>query len=124
MSTQVADLEAMGRDLGEAITETPEYRAFERAQRAVEEDDEAQEKISAFEQIRQDFMIAREAGSATQEDVEEVKQAQQELHSLPVMKEYLEAQEAMQDRLESLNEAISEPLSVDFGGEAGGCCHD
>ena len=124
MSTQVADLEAMGRDLGEAIAETTEYRAFEEAQRAVEEDDEAQQKISEFEQVRQDFMIAREAGSATEEDVKEVKRAQQELHSLPAMKEYLEAQEAMQERLESLNEAISEPLSVDFGGEAGGCCHD
>ena len=114
----------MGRELGEAIADTPEYQAFEEAQRAVEEDDETQQKISEFEQIRQDFMIAREAGSATEEDVKEVKRAQQELHSLPAMKEYLEAQEAMQERLESLNEAISEPLSVDFGGEAGGCCHD
>ena len=124
MSTQVADLEAMGRELGEAIADSPEYRAFEEAQQAVEEDDEAQQKISEFERIRKDFMIAREAGSATEEDVKEVKRAQQELHSLPVMKEYLEAQEAMQERLESLNEAISEPLAVDFGGEAGGCCHD
>ncbi len=124
MSTQAVDLEAMGRELGEAIAESPEYQAFEEAQRAVENDDEAQEKISEFEQLRQDFVVARQTGSATEEDVEKVQRAQQELHSLPVMKEYLEAQEAMQERLEELNEAISEPLSVDFGGEAGGCCHD
>lgn len=124
MSTQAVDLEAMGRELGEAIAESPEYQAFEEAQRAVENDDEAQEKISEFEQLRQDFVVARQTGDATEEDVQEVQRAQQELHSLPVMREYLEAQEAMQERLEDLNEAISEPLSVDFGGEAGGCCQD
>ena len=124
MSTQAVDLETMGRELGEAVAESPEYQAFEEARRAVENDDEAQEKISEFEQLRQDFVIARQTGDAGEEDVQEVQRAQQELHSLPVMKEYLEAQEAMQERLESLNEAISEPLSVDFGGEAGGCCQD
>lgn len=114
----------MGRELGEAIAESPEYQAFEEAQRAVENDDEAQRKISEFEQLRQEFVVARQTGDATEDDVEEVQRAQRELHSLPVMKEYLEAQEAMQERLEALNEAISEPLSVDFGGEAGGCCND
>jgi len=43
---------------------------------------------------------------------------------MPVMEEYLNAQEALQSQLESVNRAISEPLAVDFGGEAGGCCHD
>jgi cell fate (sporulation/competence/biofilm development) regulator YlbF (YheA/YmcA/DUF963 family) len=43
---------------------------------------------------------------------------------MPKMATYLDAQEALQDRLESVNEAISEPLAVDFGGEAGGCCQD
>ena len=124
MSTQVVDLEAMGRELGEAVAESLEYQAFEEAQRAVENDEEAQEKISEFEQLRQDFVVARQTGNATEADVEEVQRAQQELHSLPVMEEYLEAQEAMQERLEALNEAISEPLAVDFGGEAGGCCQD
>ena len=129
MSTELvdgesADLEAMGRELGEAVAETPEYRAFEAAREAVENDDEAQQKIAEFERLRQEFMVARQTGDATDEDVQRVKQTQRELHALPVMKEYLEAQEAMQERLESLNEAISDPLSVDFGGEAGGCCQD
>jgi cell fate (sporulation/competence/biofilm development) regulator YlbF (YheA/YmcA/DUF963 family) len=40
------------------------------------------------------------------------------------MAEYLDAQEELQDKLESVNMAISEELAVDFGGEAGGCCQD
>jgi cell fate (sporulation/competence/biofilm development) regulator YlbF (YheA/YmcA/DUF963 family) len=118
------DLESMGRRLGERIAETSEYRAFEEAKAAVEQDDEAQERITEFEQRRSDFMVARQMGNASQEDLRELQEAQQELHSLPVMEEFLVAQDRLQDRLEAVNEAISDPLAVDFGGEAGGCCQD
>jgi cell fate (sporulation/competence/biofilm development) regulator YlbF (YheA/YmcA/DUF963 family) len=121
---QDADLESLGRELGEAIARTPEYREFEAAREAVEADDEAQAQIEEFEQIRQEFMAARNTGSASESDVQRVKEAQAELHSLPVMADFLTAREALVDRLEDVNEAISEPLGVDFGGEAGGCCHD
>ena len=124
MSTQTTPLEELGHELGEAIADTPEYRAFEEAKAAVEADEEAQERISAFEQLREEFMFARQAGQATQEDLEEVQRKQEELHSLPVMETYLDAQDDLQARLEDVNRAISEPLAVDFGGEAGGCCKD
>lgn len=114
----------MGRELGDAIAELPEYEAFEAARQAVQADDEAQEKIQAFEQVRQQFALARQTGQAGEEDLEAVQEAQEELHSLPVMAEFLEAQEVLVDRLEDVNKAISEPLAIDFGGEAGGCCHD
>ncbi|MFC7070299.1 YlbF family regulator [Halobaculum lipolyticum] len=117
-------VDALARELGDAIAETSEYRRFEEAKAAVREDEEAQERISEFEQLRQEFAMARQAGRADQETLEQVQEAQQSLHALPVMKEYVEAQDELQDRLEGLNEAISEGLLVDFGGEAGGCCQD
>ncbi|WP_115865260.1 YlbF family regulator [Halorussus litoreus] len=117
-------VEQLGVELGEAITETPEYRRFEETKQAVEEDDEAQQKVQEFEELRQEFMLARQTGEATQEDIQEVQQAQQELHNLPVMADYLEAQEVLENKLEAVNEAISEPLAVDFGQQAGGCCED
>jgi cell fate (sporulation/competence/biofilm development) regulator YlbF (YheA/YmcA/DUF963 family) len=118
------DVETLGRELGEVIADLPEYQAFEEAKAAVEESDEAQAQIEAFEEIRQEFMLARQTGDATQEDLHEVQRAQQELHEIPVMAEYLEAQSELDARLEAVNEAISEPLAVDFGEEAGGCCKD
>ncbi|WP_327052218.1 YlbF family regulator [Halomicrococcus gelatinilyticus] len=117
-------VERLATELGEAIVETPTYQRFEEAKEAVENDEEAQERIKEFEQIRQEFMLARQTGEATQESVQKVQEAQQELHALPVMDEYLDAQDELQSRLETLNEAISEPLAVDFGGEAGGCCEN
>jgi cell fate (sporulation/competence/biofilm development) regulator YlbF (YheA/YmcA/DUF963 family) len=124
MSVQTDQLDDLGRNLGEAIAETPEYEAFEEAKSDVEADDAVQSQIAAFHAVRDEYMQARQAGEASQELVREVQSAQKELHAMPKMAAYLDAQEALQDRLESVNEAISEPLAVDFGGEAGGCCHD
>lgn len=124
MSIETARIEELGRELGEAIAETPEYDAFEEAKSAVENDETTQEKIQEFEQQRQEFMLARQVGDASQEDLQDLQRAQQELHALPVMEEYLEAQSRLAERLESVNEAISEPLEVDFGEQVGDCCQE
>jgi len=124
MSVQQDRLEELGRELGDAITETPEYQAFEETKAAVEADDDVQEQIAEFQERRDHYMHARQMGNATEENLRKVQEAQEELHSMPEMASYLDAQERLQDRLEAVNEAISEPLAVDFGGEAGGCCHD
>ncbi|AFK19426.1 YlbF family regulator [Haloferax mediterranei ATCC 33500] len=124
MSTQTTRLEELGRELGEAIADHPKYEAYEEAKAAVEADDEVQELITEFNRLREEFNVARQMGEATQEGLQKVQAAQEELHSKPVMEEYLLAQAELVGELEKVNEAISEPLSVDFGGEAGGCCHD
>jgi cell fate (sporulation/competence/biofilm development) regulator YlbF (YheA/YmcA/DUF963 family) len=123
-SDEQAEIEDLGRELGERIARTAEYERFEAAREAVQRDEEVQAKIDEFEQIRAEFMQARETGQATNSGLKKVQEAQAELHSMPVMSEFLDAQEELTDTLEAVNEAISEPLAVDFGGEAGGCCQD
>lgn len=124
MSVETSRLEDMGRELGEAIADLPEYESFEEAKAAVEESEEAQEQIAEFEQEREEFMRARQSGEASQDDLAELQRKQQELHQVPVMAEFLEAQAELEDRLERVNEAISEDLALDFGEFAGGCCKD
>ena len=124
MSVEQASLEDLGRELGEQIARTTEYERFEEAREAVQRDEDVQAKIDEFEQLRAEFMQARETGQATNSGLQKVQAAQDELHSMPVMREFLDAQDDLTDTLETVNEAISEPLAVDFGGEAGGCCQD
>ena len=124
MSVETSVLADLGRKLGEAIAETPEYETFEAAKDAVEKSDQAQELIGEFEGKREEFLMARQAGDATQADLAELQRAQRELHSVPEMAEYLEAQAELNARLERVNDAISEPLVMDFGESAGGCCQD
>ncbi|SFR44459.1 MULTISPECIES: YlbF family regulator [Halorubrum] len=124
MSVEQVSIEDLGRELGERIAETPEYERFEEARAAVQRDEEVQSRIDEFEQLRAEFMQARQTGQATNDGLQRVQEAQDELHAMPVMSEYLDAQDELEDTLEAVNEAISEPLAVDFGGEAGGCCQD
>jgi len=120
-----AEVEALGRELGEAITELPAYERYAAAKADVESHEEAQERIAEVEQLREEFMLARQIGEASQEDLQTLQSAQESLHELPVMEEYLEAQADLVGHLEAINEAISEPLTgLDFGEEAGGCCVD
>jgi len=114
----------LAAELGEAVADLPAYERFVEAKAAVENSPEAQEKVREFEELRQEFMMARESGDATNEDLRELQRAQEELHDVPVMSDYLQAQSELELTLQELNEAISEPLSVDFGEKAGGCCQE
>ncbi len=119
-----AEVERLATELGAAIADLPAYREFEAAKAAVEADDEVQERIGEFERLREEFAVARQTGQADEAALQEVRNAQEQLHSMPKMERYLAAQEQLEERLETFNEAISAPLAVDFGGEAGGCCQD
>ncbi|PSP38375.1 regulator [Halobacteriales archaeon SW_8_65_20] len=114
----------LASDLGAAVQRLGSYERFTAAKEAVESDEEAQAKIQEFEQLREEFMMARQSGDASNEDLRELQAAQERLNELPVMAEYLDAQEQMETELQELNKMISAPLSVDFGEKAGGCCQD
>ncbi|MFC6732447.1 MULTISPECIES: YlbF family regulator [unclassified Haladaptatus] len=124
MSVETARLEDMGTELGKAIAESPEYKRFEETKEAVENSEEAQRRVQEFEQLRQEFMLARQSGEATQEDLHQLQNAQADLHDLPVMDDYLSAQADLDAKLAAVNDAISAELAVDFGEKAGGCCQD
>lgn len=119
-----SDALSTAQQLGEAISDLPEYEQFLETQQAVEQSEEAQEKIAEFEQVRSEFMLSRQSGTATQEDLRELQTLQGELNEIPVMAEHLEAKNRLEARLAELNDMISQPLAIDFGQEAGGCCEE
>lgn len=117
-------VDELASQLGDAIAELPEYQRFLDAKERVEASEAAQEKIREFEQVRQEFLLARQTGDATQQDVRELQAAQEDLNEVPEMADYLAAQSELELRLADLDERISEPLAVDFGETAGGCCQE
>ena len=116
--------EDLAGDLGSAIADTPEYERFAEAKAEVERSPEAQEKVQEFERLRDEFMLARQTGEATQEDLQNLQNAQQELHEIPAMAEFLEAQNRLDARLERISDAVSVELDFDFGDRIGACCQD
>lgn len=125
VETKSADrVEDLASELGEAIAESDTYERFMAATSAVEADETAQRQIEAFEDRRDEFVLARQQGDATEEDLRALQRAQAELHDLPVMSEYLEAKAGLERKLQKVNQIVSDPLLVDFGETAGGCCQD
>lgn len=122
--TAGTDAERLATALGEAITDLPEYQAYLDAKADVEADEQARERIEEFEQVRQEYMLARQTNRAEESDRRALRDAKQRLHALPVMKTYLRKQAALETRLGELDDLISEPLTVEFGQQAGGCCQD
>jgi cell fate (sporulation/competence/biofilm development) regulator YlbF (YheA/YmcA/DUF963 family) len=118
------DVKELASELGETITQLSTYQRFREAKEAVENNEEAQEKVRQFEAQREEFMLARQNGNATNEDLRELQAAQEELHDVPVMSDFLEVQSELELELQELNEMISAPLAIDFGEKAGGCCQD
>jgi cell fate (sporulation/competence/biofilm development) regulator YlbF (YheA/YmcA/DUF963 family) len=119
-----AAVDDLATDLGEAITGLPVYESFLEAKESVEADPELQEEIQSFERLREEFVMARQAGDATNEDLRKLHRTQEELHDHPKMATFLEAKSELELRLQELNELVSDPLAVDFGQTAGGCCED
>lgn len=116
--------EELAGELGTAIADTAEYERFVEAKATVEQSPDAQEKVREFEQLRDEFVQARKTGEATQDDLKTLQSTQQELHEVPEMAEFLEAQEALDARLERLNDEIAADLAIDFGDRIGSCCQD
>jgi cell fate (sporulation/competence/biofilm development) regulator YlbF (YheA/YmcA/DUF963 family) len=123
-TTPEAQATELAEELGEAITELPAYEAFVEAKAAIQADPELQREMASFEQLREEFLMARETGTASNEDLRELQAAQEELHDNPTMNAYLRAKSDIELRLQEIDHIISEPLDVEFGQTAGGCCQD
>ena len=123
-TTPAERADELAEDLGDAIAEMPAYQEFVEAKAAVEADEELQAEIREFERLREEFMMARQTGDATNDDLRELQSAQEELHGKPKMKAYLQAQSEIELKLQELDQLISEPLEIEFGQKAGGCCED
>ena len=121
---ETVDVDELATELGEAISGLPVYQRYLEAKAKVENDADAQRAIEEFEGLREEFQMARQTGRATQEDLRKVQEAQEELHEIPSMSEYLEVQNELELRLQEINEIVSDELDVDFGQKAGGCCED
>ena len=117
-------VDQLATELGESIAQLPVYQRYLQAKAKVENDADAQRAIEEFEQLREEFQLARQTGQATQEDLRKVQEAQEELHDIASMSEYLEVQNELELRLQEINELVSDQLAVDFGEKAGGCCQD
>ena len=123
----------MARELGKKIQQEESYVALMNAQKAVEEDDELQEKIAEFNMKR--YELTQEITKADRDDkkIEELDKVVHELYDVATNHEKMVAYNNAQDEFNDMFEFVLHIIQMSATGEdpdsiekpeAGGCSGD
>ena len=123
----------MARELGKKIQQEESYIALTNAQRAVEEDDELQEKIAEFNMKR--YELTQEITKADRDDkkIEELDKVVRELYDVATNHEKMLAYNNAQDEFNEMFEYVLHIIQMSATGddpdtierpEQGGCSGD
>lgn len=120
--TEGEALEA-ARGLAAALAATSAYQTFDRAQSQMRRDREAQAAIRSFQEKQQDLAWQLQYGLVGEDGRQELGRLRQEMLAQPVVREYVEAQEALSQLCQEVSELISEEIGLSFAASCGpGCC--
>ncbi|MBR3963524.1 MAG: YlbF family regulator [Oscillospiraceae bacterium] len=123
----------MARELGKKIQQEESYIALSNAQRAVEEDDELQEKIAEFNMKR--YELTQEITKSERDDkkIEELDKVVHELYDVATNHEKMVAYNDAQDEFNEMFEYVLHIIQMSATGddpdtiarpEQGGCSGD
>lgn len=113
------------REFVAALKATPAVERFAAAQARFRTDPEVQEILQGLQSQVDDFQRAQQDGTLQEEQIRQVREAQARFQAHPLVREFLEAREAVGLFLQETNRVISGILGLDFGqtaGPAGGAC--
>lgn len=113
------------RALARAIAESAEFRAFEAAAEALEEDGGLAQRLSSYQIHEQELRQSRAWGGADPQEVRALELEWEDLATHPILARQLAARDALLRLMREISSAISEGAGLDYGAAcapAGGCC--
>ncbi|RQD76272.1 MAG: YlbF family regulator [Candidatus Syntrophonatronum acetioxidans] len=111
-------------ELGMAILNSEEYKAFSEAQDKLDANPEAQKLIQAFQNKQSSLHQAHHSGQEIQqEEVDELKDLQKDMLGNEIIKDYVVAKQKTEKLITSVNQVLSRTVgeSLGIGGSSGGC---
>lgn len=106
------------RELAAALAETPEYQAFDAAERQMRGDEAAQGAIRAFKEKQRSLGWQSQFGLVSDSERQELGRLQEAMLAQPAVRAYAEAQE----RLSSLCREVAGLISETIGLNLAACC--
>ncbi len=100
------------------LNSSKEVKDFQAAQEKFNNDPEVSELYQRFTRLAQEFQQKQATGSVTQEEINTIKQLQQQINTHPVTQEYAQKQQELMVILQDCNQAISEITGFDFSATA------
>ncbi len=113
------------RSLARAIGESAAFRAYEKAQDALDGDVELGKRLSALQMREQELRLTRAWGGAEPDEVRAIEREWEDIAGHPVLASHMEARDRLVELLREVAASISEGIGVDYGtacAPAGGCC--
>jgi len=118
-----ADALLAAQEFAEVLAETPEYRAFDVAERRLRQDPAAQAAIRAFQEKQQALGWQLQFGLVEDAKRQELQQLQRAMVAQPTVQAYVEAQERLTLLCQDVAGLISETIGLNFAASCGsGCC--
>ncbi len=107
------------------LNSSKEVKDFQAVQKKFNNDPEVSELCQKFTRLAQEFRQKQATGSVTQEEINTIKQLQQQINTHPVTQEYAQKQQELKIVLQEYNVCISEIIGLDFSATVApqtGCC--
>ncbi len=110
-------------DLAQALSETPEFQAFEHAAERLYNDEAATKAREAFEAKAKSLEALQMLGAVSAQDAAELERLRQALIWLPSFTAYTQAQKGLIPVCQAAGNVLSMQLGIDFAAVcAPGCC--
>lgn len=107
----------------QALAESTEFRAYERASEHLSQDDTAQQAIQAFQNKQQSLQMMLVLNAVSQEDRAELDRLQKAILDHPSLVAYMKAQEELSILCQAAANILSERIGLSYTSVCGpGCC--
>lgn len=112
------------RRFTEALSETPQFMAFEEAYLTFRQDPEAQMAYEALQQKQESLRMMMMLNAVEDDERQELQNLQAEFHRQESVKDFIKAQENLISLCQEIGEILSDATGLDFGSACriGGCC--
>lgn len=111
------------RDFAAALSETPQSKAFKQAAEQFRQDQSAQEAFKAFQEKQMSLRPLLMLNALSPEQRSELESLQSAFVNQPVVQEYFKAQTEFASLCQTLGDAISESIGLNYAAACGvSCC--
>ena len=118
-----AEVRSAAHAFAQALAESDEFQAFERATDGLRQDETAQRAIEAYQTKQQSLQVSLMLGALSTEEQAELERLRQAFLSHPTVAAYLQAQENLTAICQAAADLLSQRIGLSFTAACGpGCC--
>jgi cell fate (sporulation/competence/biofilm development) regulator YlbF (YheA/YmcA/DUF963 family) len=111
------------RNFASTLAETPEFKSFEQVAERFRQDQSAQQAMKAFKEKQRDWRALMMLNALSPEQRTELESLKNAFVNQPVVQEYFQAQTELATLCQTLGDALSESIGLNYAAACGvSCC--